>query len=121
VIVAEDENNATERRNTGQIGMLDGIAGSIDAGTLAVPKAEHALDVRTRQQADLLRARHGGEGEIFIQTRHEANIFALQLRPYLPQFGVEAAEWRASIAANEARGIEPGGAIEGALQKQQPH
>ena len=48
--------------------MLERIAGAVDAGSLAVPDTEHAIDILAGVRLDLLRAEDGGCGELFVDS-----------------------------------------------------
>src|SRR5215472_5664303 len=87
------------------------IERAVDAGALAVPDAEHAIDLGAGKQADLLATPHGGGGKVFVQPGLEADIVLLEQRLRLPQRAVIAAERRAAIPGNEARGGEARGAV----------
>ena len=101
--------------------MLDRVASAVHAGTLAVPQGEYAIDLRLRQQVQLLRTPNRSSRQVFIHARFEANIGGLQPRPLLQQLLVQSAERRATVAAHKARGIQAGGSIALALQQQQAH
>lgn len=101
--------------------MLERIAGTVDAGSLAVPHGEHALDLARRVGFDLLRAEHGGGAEFFIDGRQELDVVRTQQPRGAPQFLVHRAQRRAAIAADKAAGIEAVGGVGGFLHAQQAH
>ncbi len=121
VVVAGQRQHAAVARGAGGIGMLQGIDRAVDAGALAVPDAEHAIDLGARKQPDLLAAPHRGRREILVEAGHEGDVVLLQERFRAPQRVVVHAERRAAIARDEARGVEAGGAVAFTLQHRQPH
>jgi hypothetical protein len=107
-IVACQREHAAVRRGARVVGVLERVARTVDAGTLAVPDAEHAVVLRARVQARLLRAPHGGRGEILVHARLEADAVLLEQRARLPQRHVVSAERRAAISRDESARIEAG-------------
>ena len=69
VIVAREHQHAAVLRGSGEVGVLEHVAAAVHARSLAVPHAEHAIDLRVGVQVDLLRAPDRGRGEILVQTR----------------------------------------------------
>src|SRR5947207_11501407 len=96
--------------------MLQGVDRAVDAGTLAVPDAEHPIDLGARKETDLLAAPDRGRGEILVQPWNESDIMRLQEGFGAPQRVVIHAKRRAAVAGDEARRIQPGGAGALALQ-----
>ena len=121
VIVAGNGQHAAVRRGAGPIGMAQHVERSIDAGALAIPDAEHAIDRGAGKQANLLAAPHRGGGEVFIETGLEADVVLFEQRLGLPQRAVVSAERRAAIAGDEARGVQAGSAVARALHERQAH
>ena len=107
MIVTGERDHAAILRSAGRVRVLERIGRAIDAGTLAVPDAEHAIDLSAREHADLLAAPHGGRREVFVEARHEVDVMLLEERFRAPQRVVVHAERRAAIAGDEARGVEP--------------
>ena len=54
--------------------MPEHVAGAVDAGALAVPHAEHAIELAFAAQLGLLRAPERGGGEVFIQAALELDV-----------------------------------------------
>ena len=98
-----------------------GIACAVDAGSLAIPDAEHAVDGLVRIGFDLLRAEEGGRGEVFVDGRQEFDRIRVEKRFCAPQFLVDGAERRAAIAADEAGRVQSRSAIDRALHQRYPH
>ena len=71
MVVAGDDQHAAMRRRAIGIAVLQRVAGAVDAGALAVPEAEHAIDLALRMGLDLLRAEHRGRGEVFVDRGQE--------------------------------------------------
>src|SRR5450759_344413 len=121
VIVAGERDYAAMSRRAGRIGMLQGIDRAVYPGSLAVPYAEHAIDLRARKHSDLLAAPHRGRRKIFVQTRNERDILRLQKRFCPPQGVVIHAERRAPVARDKSGGVEILQAIPFALQHRQSY
>ncbi|MGY3411875.1 hypothetical protein ACVWZV_007988 [Bradyrhizobium sp. GM5.1] len=60
MVVAGKREYAAIQRGAGGIRMLERVNRAIDAGPLALPDAEHAIDLGAGKQADLLAAPDGG-------------------------------------------------------------
>ena len=101
--------------------MLQCVAGAVDARALAVPHAEYAIDGAVRIGLDLLGAEDGGCREIFVDGRQELDIALLEPGFGTPEFLVERAERRATIAADVTGRVAPCGAVECTLHQQDAH
>src|ERR1700704_1908147 len=99
--------------------MLEDVTAAIDAGTLAVPHGKYAIDLRVRIQVDLLRAPDRRRRQVFVQSRLELDVRAIEKLRRFPQGEVEAAQRRAAITRNEPGGVEPGELVALALQDQE--
>ena len=51
MVVAHAGEHAAQRRRAGEVAVAEGVAGAVDAGTLAVPDAEDAVIFRVAEQA----------------------------------------------------------------------
>ena len=105
----------------GEIGVAEHVAGAVDARPLAVPHGEHAIVLALAAQFGLLRAPDRGRGEILVDAALEADVVLVEERRRAQELAVEAAERRAAIAGDEARGIEPVAAVELLLHQAEPH
>ena len=101
--------------------VLEHVAGAIDARALAVPHAEHAFDLRAREQVGLLRAPHHRRAEVFVEARDELHARGFQVLLRAPQLQVEAAERRTAIAADETGGVQARGLVAQLLHQRQAH
>src|SRR6185437_8745744 len=79
----------------------------VDPGTLAVPHAEDAVVFRLRKHRYLLRAPDRRRREVFVDAGLELDVVAIQVLLRAPKRLVQAAERRAAIPGDEARGVEP--------------
>ena len=120
MIVAGEREHAAVARCAGGVGVLERFHRPIDAGALAVPDAEYAIDLGARKQADLLAAPDRRRRQHRFKSGHEGDIVGLQKRLRPPERVVVHAERRAAIAGYEARGIEVVRAIALPLQQRQP-
>ncbi len=119
VVVAGDRDDAAVARSSGRVAVLEWIAGTVDARTLAVPHAEDAVIAGALEQIRLLRAPDRGRGEILVQSRLKTNLRRVEVLAGAPELSVEAAERRAAIARHETRGIQSRKPVAMALRQQQ--
>src|SRR6516225_9281692 len=108
MVVAGDHQHAAMRRGAIGVAVLECVTRAVDAGALAVPEAEHALellDLAIALRLHLLRAEHGGRGEVLVHRRQEFDAPRLQLLLDAPELEVDAAERRAAIAGDEAGSV----------------
>ena len=120
MIVAHQREHAAVLRGTCEIGVAEHVAGTVDAGTFAVPHAENAVVFAFAAQLGLLRAPYRGGGEILIDAALEPDIAFFEKRPGAQELAVQAAERRAAVAADKSRGIEPVAAIQFLLHQAEP-
>ena len=120
VVVAGQHEHAAVLRRAGEVRVLEHVAAAIDAGALAVPHREHAVDFGAAIQVHLLRAPDRRRREVLVQPGLELDVRAVEELLRLPQRLVERAERRAAIAGDEAAGVEPRERVALALQDQQP-
>ena len=101
--------------------MAEDVAGAVEAGTLAVPHAEHAVVLALAPQLRLLRAPQRGRGEVLVEAGHELDVVGLQDALGAQHRRLEAGDRRAAIARHVARRIEPRLLVAGALRQHQAH
>mgnify|MGYP000486279152 CR=1 FL=1 len=104
-----------------EIGVLEGVAGAVDAGALAVPHGEHAVVLGRADQVHLLRTPDGRGRQVCVDARHELHVVRFQLLLGFPQVLVEAAQGRAAVAGNEPGRVEACGLVAQALHHGQAH
>jgi hypothetical protein len=121
VIVAHAHQHAAERGGAGEVGVAEGVAGAIDARPLAVPHAEHASVAALAVQPGLLGAPERGRGKVLVDAWLEHDVVPLEETPRGGELLVEAAERRAAVAADVARGVAARGDVARALQHGQAH
>ena len=119
MVVAGQRDHAAVRRGAGRVGVLERIDGTIDAGPLAVPDAEHAIDLGAGKHADLLAAPHGRRRKVLVEAGRELDVMLLEEGFRAPQRVVVHAERRAAVARYEAGGVEALRAVAFALQHRQ--
>ena len=78
MVVARDDQHAAMRRGTVGVAVLQRVARPVDAGSLAVPETEHALDLAVGMGLDLLRAQHRGRREVLVDRRQEFDARLVQ-------------------------------------------
>ena len=119
VVVAHQRQHAAPRRGAGKVGVAQRVAGAVDARPLAVPEAEYAVETAVAAQFGLLRPPQRGRRKVFVDTRIEDDARRLQHIGGAPQLLVEAAQRRAAIAGDVARGIDALSAVARPLHQQQ--
>jgi hypothetical protein len=78
VVVAHQRQHAAVARGARRIGVAEHVAGAVDAGTLAVPHAEHAVIGAFAAHLGLLRAPQGGRRQVFVDGRLEQDVAGLE-------------------------------------------
>ena len=106
VIVAGHHQHPAVGRGARQIGMLEGVARAVDAGSLAVPQAEHPVLARAVEQADLLGAPQRGRRQFLVQPGLEGDLVGGEGVRGAAERLVQPAERRAAIARDIARGAQ---------------
>src|SRR5262245_24315182 len=101
--------------------MTEDVAGAVDAGSLAVPEAEHAVELALSAQFRLLRAPDRGRGNVLVEAGLEANVVFVERSLRADELLIESAEGGAAIASDVTRGIEAGAAITLLLHQAQAH
>ena len=119
-IVAGEREHAAEPGGPGEVGVAEDVAGAVHPRALAVPDGENAILQRVLEQRKLLRAPDGGGGEILVDRGVEADAGFREERLGAPEFLVDAAERRAAVAGDVARGREPGFGVAPALLEAEP-
>ncbi len=94
-----------------EIGVAKHVARTVDARALAVPEAEHAIELALAAQFGLLGAPERGCGEFLVDAGLELDVGASELAAGAHELLVEAAERRAAIAGEIAASVEAGGAV----------
>ena len=121
VVVAGKHQHAAVLGRTRRIAVAEDVAATVDAGALAVPDADHAIILGAGREIELLRAPDRGRREILVHAGLEFDVVLFEVLAGGEQLLVVAAERRAAIAGNEARGIEALGAVAADLRHRQPH
>ncbi len=121
VVVGRQREHAAVLRGARRVRVLEHVAAAVHARALAVPHAEHAVVLRAREQADLLRAPDHGRAEVLVEARGELHARRLEVLARAPQLQVEAAERRSAVAADEAGGVEARRRVAQLLHQRQPH
>ena len=111
VIVAHQGDDAAVLCGAGQIGVAEHVAGTIDARALAVPHAEHAIELALAAQFGLLGAPERGGGEFLVDAGLELDVGLAKLAAGAHELLVKAAERRTAIAGEIAGGVQAGGAV----------
>ena len=110
VVAGKAEHAAILRRARG-IAVAEDVAAAVDARALAVPDADHAIVPRAGRQIELLRAPDRGGREVLIHAGLELDVVLIEMFSRCEQLLVIAAQRRAAVSGNKARGVEAGGAV----------
>ncbi len=121
VIVTGYRQHATVPGRAHKIGAAERIRGAVHTRALAVPHAEHAIDLLAREGVQLLGAKDHGGGHVLVQAGLKLDVVAVEQLLALPQLPVQAAERRAAIAGDEAACIQAGQHVQPLLLQQHPH
>ena len=78
VVVAHHRDDAAVRRCSGEIGVAEHVAAAVDARALAVPEAEHAVELAFAAHLRLLRAPDRGRRELLVEARLEVDVVGLE-------------------------------------------
>ena len=106
VVVAHQGQHTAVLRRAGEIGMAEDVAGAVDAGALAVPHAENAIELALAAQLGLLGAPERGGGQLFIDAGLEFDVGGGEMAARAHELLVEAAERRTAIAGEIACGVQ---------------
>ena len=93
MIVTDDGQDAAVGRGAGGIGVFEHVHGPIEAGALAIPDAENAIDRCARPHADVLRPPDCRGAEFFVDARNENNVALGEQLFGAPQLLIVAAQW----------------------------
>ena len=118
VVVAGHRQHAAVLRGADEIAAVQRVAGAVDAGTLAVPHAEHAIDTLAGKRIELLRAVQHGRGEVFVDARLEPDVLGGEHFLAVPDLAVEPAQRRAAIAGDQTARVQAVCAVETGLLQQ---
>ena len=111
MIVAGKTQHAAVFGRARGIAVAEHVAAAVDAGALAVPDADHAIVAGAGRQIELLRAPDRGGREVFVHAGLEFDVVLFEMLSRREQLLVVAAERRAAVSRDEARGVETGGAV----------
>src|SRR5215216_2004557 len=121
MVVAHQREHAAVLGRSGEIGVAEHVAGAVDAGTLAVPDREYAVELALAAQFRSLGAPHRGGGEVLVEAGLERYVVGSQDLGGAHELLVEPAERGAAVAGNIASGIEAGAAVALLLHQRQAH
>ncbi|KGR93135.1 hypothetical protein X948_5700 [Burkholderia pseudomallei MSHR5608] len=99
--------------------MSECVARAVDAGPLAIPHAEDAIDLARRFGFDPLRPDHGRRREILVDAGNKANVMRGDQFARAPKLEVHPCERRSSVAGNISRRVQATAPVELPLGNQQ--
>ena len=118
-IVAHQRDDAAVARSSREIGVAEDVAGAVDAGALAVPQREDAVEAAFTAQLRLLRSPDRGRRQLLVEPGLEMDVIGGEQVRQLKELLIEPADRRAAIAGNETAGVEPSAPIPLLLRKKQ--
>jgi len=96
VVVAGHGQHAAQFVGAQHVGAMQRVAGAVDAGTLAVPHTENAIEFWSGEGVDLLRGRTASWRQVLVHAGLEADVVRVEQFLLAPQLAVQAAEGGAS-------------------------
>ena len=122
VVITRNRDHAAVRRGAGEIRVLEHIRAAVHPRALAVPDAEHAVELLVLGvELHLLRAPHRGGGQLFVHAGLEHHVVRRQVFLRGPQRLVVAAQGAAAVAGHEAGGVQALLRVAHLLQHGQAH
>ena len=120
MVVAGEAQHAAVFGRARRIAVAEHVAAAVDARALAVPDADHAIIVGAGRKIELLRAPDRGRREVLVHAGLKLDVVLFEMLAGGEQLLVVAAERRAAVAGDEARGVEARGAVAADLRHRQP-
>jgi len=120
-VVAEDGEHATIAQGAGVVGVLERVARAVYARRLAVPGADHAVELLLAHRVHHLGAPDGGGGEVLVEAVDELDVVLQQQLLLLDEVGVQHAHGRAAVAGDEHGVVQTAAAVEADLVHRQAH
>ncbi len=120
MVVAHQGEHAAMPRGTGEIDVAEHIAAAVDAGALAVPERENAVEAAFAAHFGLLRAPDGGRGQVLVEAGLKQDVVGFEDVSGANEIMIEAAERGTGIARDEPRRIQSGAAVERLLHEEEP-
>ena len=121
MIIAGNRQHAAMFRRARHIGVTEHIARAIDPRPLAIPDAEHAVELAFATHFSLLAAPQGGGGQVLVQPRLKLDVARFQERRRRHELVIDRTDGRTAIARHIARGVEACPAVPLRLHERQPH
>ncbi len=121
MIVAGQCERAAQAAGAGPVGVAQGIDRTVHARPLAVPDAEHAVDLRAGEHADVLRAPDRSRCEFLVHPGPEDDVVLFEEASGTPERPVDGGQRRTLVARDVARRVVAGRAVALALFDRQPH
>src|SRR5262249_38424519 len=102
VVITRKQQNAAMARRAGRIPVLEDIARTVDARSLAVPHGKDAVILGAGEKPELLAAPDRGRRQILVDAGLKADVVFFDEFGGTPEGLVETAQRRAAIAGNVA-------------------
>ena len=120
-VVAHDGEAAAGARDAHEVAVAQRVRRAIEAGSLAVPHAEHAVVLRAGQVARQLAAPGGGGPELLVQARDVPDVVLVEQLAIARELLVKAPERRALIARDHRAGRQARAAVGAMLVEHHAH
>ena len=111
VVIAHQREHAAVFGGAREIGVAEHVPGAVDTRPLAVPEAEHAIELAFAAQLRLLRAPQRSGGDVLVEAGLEADVVPVEKILRADELQVEGAERRAAIAGDITCGVDAGAAV----------
>ncbi len=111
-VVADEQHRPAARSGAHEVGVLQHVARPVEAGALAVPGADDAVDVLVGDGAAHLRPPDRGGGELLVEAGTVDDPAGVEAVAQAIERQVDAAEGRPRVAGHEGGGVEPVASVE---------
>src|SRR4029079_12080602 len=119
MVVADRSYHAAVLGRARGVAVPEHVAAAVDARTLAVPDADHAIVLGAGRKVELLRAPDRGRREVLVHAGLELDVVLFEVLAGGEQLLVVASQRRAAVAGNEARGVQPCSTVAADLRHRQ--
>ena len=119
IVTGQTQHAAIPGRARG-IAVPEHVAAAVDAGTFAVPDADHAIVPGAGRQIELLRAPDRGRREIFVHAGLKLDVILFEVFSRGEKLLIVATQRRTTITADKACSVEACGAVAADLRHRQP-
>ncbi len=113
-VVSDEQHGAAVGPDAHQVGVLQHVAAAVEAGPLAVPGTDHAVDAVVGHRRAHLRPPHRRRGQLLVQPRLVDDPMLAEPSAEAAESQVEGAQRRARVARHERGRVEAAADVDGA-------